>query len=91
MLPSFPNGTLVEMQVGFPYDDLKAGDSVIYYTNGLFVHHRLIVKQAGSWIVKGDNPNTNPVVDKEWVTRENYVGRTTGRFTSALFAPAPVK
>jgi hypothetical protein len=87
MLPTFPAKTLIEFQM-IPFDQLKAGDTVIFwdYTNSTprFIHHRLVEKQLGNWIARGDNPVTNQTADRPWVTKDNYIARTTGRFTQIL-------
>ena len=44
-------------------------------------HHRLVQKQAGSWMAQGDN---NDRVDRSWVTPDNYLGRSTGRHVQLL-------
>jgi signal peptidase I len=94
MLPTFPDGTLVEVEFGIPYDQLKPGDTVIFwdYKRGalLFTHHRLKGKQGPWWIAQGDNPKTNPTADAPFVTAENYYARGTGRHTQILFAPGPL-
>jgi signal peptidase I len=87
MSPTFPPDRLVEMEVGFPYEQLKAGDTVIYwdYTAGnRLIHHRLVKEQFGAWMAKGDNPVTNPRADAPWVTKDNYIARTTGRHAQIL-------
>lgn len=87
MLPSFPESALVEVEFGVPFEALKEGDSVVFwdYKRGeqALTHHRLVQKQGSAWIARGDN---NAVVDRSWVTRDNYLGRTTGRHTQMLFA-----
>jgi signal peptidase I len=87
MSPTFPAERFVEVQVGFPYEQLKAGDTVIYwdYTAGnRLIHHRLVEEQFGAWMAKGDNPVTNQRVDAPWVTKDNYIARTTGRYAQIL-------
>lgn len=82
MLPNFPDGTLLFAEFGYAYDKLEVGDTVIAWdytrAGNVFFHHRLKVKVGDSWIVQGDNPVTNELVDKPWVTRDNYIARTTG-------------
>lgn len=89
MLPTFPEFALVEVEFGVKFESLKAGDTVVFwdYTRGTptFIHHRLIQQQGGNWIAQGDNAATNPTADRPWVTRENFIGRTTGRHTQLLF------
>lgn len=92
MLPNFPESGFVEMEIGVPFDALKAGDTAIFwdYTRGQgLTHHRCREKQAGSWIMQGDNPGTNPVADRPWMTRDNYYGRTTGRAAQWLIPGNP--
>jgi signal peptidase I len=54
-----------------PYDQLRAGMIVVYKHDrtGLVVAHRLIARQWGWWVAKGDS---NPRYDTGFVTRENY-------------------
>ena len=91
MLPTFPERALVEIQIGVPFEALRAGDSVVFwdYTRATpqLIHHRLVQEQGGNWIAQGDNPETNPTADRPWVTRDNYIGRTTGRHVQILAAP----
>lgn len=92
MLPTFPERSLIEVEFGVPFDELKAGDTVIFwdYTRGAkaLTHHRLVAKQAGAWIAQGDNPETNPVADRPWVTADNFIARGTGRHTQLLISTA---
>lgn len=89
MLPTFPEKSLIEVEFGVPFEALKAGDTVVFwdYTKKepALTHHRLVAKQAGNWIAKGDNPETNPVADRPWVTSDNFIARGTGRHTQLLF------
>jgi len=91
MLPTFPERGLAEAQIGFPYEQLSVGDTVIFwdYTRGVgrFTHHRLVAKQLGNWIAQGDNPETNSTADRPWVTKDNYICRTTGRYQAVVYAP----
>ncbi len=93
MLPTIPNGALVEIEVGFPYGSLKAGDIVVFWDylrgTGKFTLHRLIDSQLGNWIAQGDNKETNSEEDRPWVTKDNYVAKATGRHTKLLSAPVP--
>lgn len=92
MLPTYPERCLLEIEIGVPFDALRAGDPVIYwdYTRGpaALTHHRLAQRQGDSWIAQGDNPETNPTADRAWVTRANYIARGTGRWSLVLTAPA---
>lgn len=91
MLPTFPVTALVEAEFGVDYDTLQERQTVIFwdYTSGAprFTHHRIVAKQGDNWIVQGDNPATNPIADRPWVTRDNFIARTTGRHTQILYAP----
>ena len=89
MLPSFPEHAFVEC-ASTPYDQLKVGDSVIAWdythkTGAIFYHHRIIQKQGDSFITRGDNELTNPKADAPWMTRDNYICRTTGLHSQMLF------
>jgi hypothetical protein len=90
MLPTFPLNALVEMEIGVPFANLKVGDTVIFwdYQRGerCLTHHRLIARRGSGWISQGDNKKTNPIADRTWITSENYIARTTGRFTQFLAA-----
>lgn len=88
MLPTFPVKALVEFET-VPYASLKEGDTVLFWdytgTSGAtFIHHRLVGQQAGAFIARGDNMATNTREDAPWVTKDNYIGRTTGRHTQIL-------
>ena len=88
MLPKFPIKAEIEIEIGVPFAALKEGDSVVFwdYERGpmAMTHHRLIQKQAGAWMAKGDN---NKVVDPSWVTEENYLARGTGKWEYILVPP----
>lgn len=88
MLPTFPQERVYALAETTPYDQLKVGDTVLFwdYKRGpnSFTHHRLVAKQGGNWISKGDNKETNTRVDDSWVTRDNYIMRTTGFYTKEL-------
>lgn len=88
MLPNFPADSYAETLIGFPFDDLKVGDTVIFwdYTRATphRTHHRLIAKRGDAFIAQGDNPVTNATADKPWVTRDNYIAKTTGRWALKL-------
>ncbi len=77
MLPAFGEFEVIGFEV-CSYSDLKIGDTVIYWNEKmqLFVHHRIIAKQGVWFIVKGDNPETNPVPDPGFLTPDNFVART---------------
>lgn len=90
MLPTFPEAAFVEIEIGSRFEDLKVGDTVIFwdYTRGAgMTHHRLVAKQGDAFIAQGDNKQTNVVVDKPWVTRDNFVARGTGRWAILLMPP----
>jgi phage repressor protein C with HTH and peptisase S24 domain len=89
MLPKYPDGMMLEIELGVPYKDLKEGDDVVFWdytgkSGATFIFHKLVQKQAGSWIVQGRNPKTNPVADIPWVTKDNFIGRATGRHTQMV-------
>ena len=88
MRPTFPLNALVEMELGVPFAELKTGDTVIFWDTQrgarCLTHHRLIAHRGGGWITQGDNKKTNPVADRTWVTSDNYIARTTGRYTQFL-------
>lgn len=90
MLPTFPEHSMVEMEFFYPYEKLQVGDTVIYwdYIRGqkAFTHHRIIEKQGPYFIVRGDNPVTNPVEDRTFLSRDNFVARGTGRWASSVYA-----
>lgn len=93
MLPTYPESSLVEVEVGVPFTQLAPGDTVVLwdYTRpgeSRFILHRLVARQGGNWIAQGDNPVTNPRADRPWVTPDNYVARATGRHTQLLVAPS---
>lgn len=82
---------MVEVRVGVPFDALKEGDSVLFWDyrrgDNALTHHRLIQKQGDAWIVKGDN---NEIVDGSWVTKDNYLAQSTGKW-AYMVTPPPVK
>ncbi len=88
MLPTFPESALIEIEVGVPFSALKVGDTVVFwdYKRGddALTHHRLVAQQGGNWIAQGDNPETNRVADKSWVTPDNFIARSTGRHAQIL-------
>lgn len=75
----------VLLDVAFSYDNLKVGDVVIYwnYKWEQFVMHRIEAKQGSAFIVRGDNPETNPVSDPGFLTREGFVGKVVADFSGA--------
>ncbi len=87
MLPKYPEKSYIEVEFGVPFDHLKSGDAVIFWdykrSETALTHHRLVQKQGDGWIAQGDN---NLVADQSWVTRDNYLGRGTGRWAIALVA-----
>lgn len=80
MLPTLPNHHLALTDVAFPYSKLETGDVVILwdYLREGFTLHRLVSKQGPWFIAKGDNPETNPRVDRPFVTPSNYIGKYVG-------------
>lgn len=89
MLPTYPEVAMVEIEIGFPYEKLQVGDPVVFwdYKRGAkFTHHRIVEKQGPYFIVRGDNPETNPVVDKSFLTKDTYVAKGTGRHAQLVYA-----
>lgn len=88
MLPKFPESAFIQVEVGVPFDQLKAGDTVVFwdYKRGevAMTHHRLIQKQGGNWIAQGDN---NDFADQSWITPDNYLARSTGVWVKSLTTP----
>ena len=87
MLPAFPEQALIEVLIGFPFDELKAGDTVVFwdYRRGYaLTHHRLVHKQGRAWMAKGDN---NPNVDDSWVTKDNFIAKSTGKHSAIIVFP----
>ena len=81
MLPTFPEHAYVQVEIGTTFDELRAGDTVIFWDyrrgDNAFAHHRLVQKQGDAWIARGDN---NSAADQSWVTRDNFYVRTTGEW-----------
>jgi hypothetical protein len=93
MLPKYPESHLLEVDVAFSYDNLKVGDEVVFWDYkrpvGIqYTFHAIVGKQGAYFIVKGLNPATNPIADAPWLTRDNFIGKATGRSTY-LLAAAP--
>lgn len=85
MLPTYPDKAMVEFEFGVPFADLKQGDAVIFwdYKRGAtaITHHRLVAKQGGNWIARGD---ANDSADQSWVTPDNYLARGTGQWAYVI-------
>lgn len=81
MKPTLDENSVVAVET-VKFDELRAGDIVIYRDNaGLPIVHRLHQKAGERWIVLGDN---NSSVDRETVTPANLIGRVCAIFyTSA--------
>ena len=86
MKPTLDENSVVTVEI-VKFDDLRAGDIVIYRDNaGLPIVHRLHQRNGGRWIVLGDN---NSSADRETVTQTNLVGRVCAIFyTSSGSSPA---
>lgn len=87
MLPAFPEQALIEVEFGFPFEELKAGDTVVFwdYRRGYaLTHHRLVHKEGRAWMAKGDN---NENVDDSWVTQDNFIAKSTGRHSLVVVYP----
>lgn len=90
MLPKYPDGALVEVEIGVPFEKLKVGDDAIFwdYTNttgAVFIIHELTEKHGNAFVAQGRNPETNPRADRPWVTKDNYYARATGRHAQFVF------
>ena len=89
MLPTFPHKCLIELEIGVPFSDLKAGDIVVFYSGDLtepIVCHRLVTKRGGGWVTKGDG---NAKYDYGWVTASNYAARATGNYRNMIIEIDP--
>lgn len=62
-----------------PFDELEAGDLVIYRSqrHGLVSHPVIKERHPGQWMAKGTN---NAYPDREYVTAENYIGTIVAVF-----------
>ena len=85
MKPTLDESSVVTVET-VAFDQLRAGDIVIYRNGGgLPIIHRLYELHGTSWLVLGDN---NGSVDREAVTTHNFVGRVCAIFyTSAGSSP----
>jgi hypothetical protein len=94
MLPKYPEAHLIEVNITFPFDQLRVGDVVVFWDyrrdgGASYTYHPIIGKQGKYFITQGLNPETNPRPDDSWLTPDNYIGRATGKSTLVLFAPNP--
>lgn len=92
MLPEYAVSGYVEVDVNFPYRDLKVGDDVqildISRTGGdKRTFHRLVEKRGDKWVTQGLNRTTNPHPDTLLLSEELYEGRGTGRRSVILLPP----
>lgn len=91
MLPTYPDGTLVEIRFPVDYDSLELNDIVVFWDyekgDSEFTIHRLVGKRGDQWLSRGDNKQTNKPYDQSFVTRDNVYAVATGRFASVLIAP----
>lgn len=92
MLPEYADAGYVEIDVHFPYEDLRAGDDVMKLeasrdggTRRTF--HRLVERRGDEWVTQGLNRATNPHPDALLLSKENYEGRGTGRRSIILMPP----
>lgn len=85
MKPTLDESSVVTVEK-VAFSELRAGDIVIYRNDvGLPIIHRLYEQHGGGWLVLGDN---NGSVDREAVTKQNFVGRVCAIFyTSAGTVP----
>ena len=76
MLPTFAESEVVTIE-HCDFSDLRPGDTVIYWHEGVrgYIHHRVFQRDelTGRWKTKGDN---NAGMDTGLLTRDVFVGRT---------------
>lgn len=83
MKPTLDESSVVTVET-VAYNDLRAGDIVIYrHSSGTPIIHRLFEQSRSGWLVLGDN---NGSVDREAVTRHNFVGRVCAIFYTSTGA-----
>ena len=88
MEPVFGEDTLLVISP-IAYDDLRPGMTVAYRNKrGVRVVHRLVVKLADGWRIRGLN---NDRVDNDVVTRENLIGVIYASFNYDTDEPPPAK
>ena len=92
MLPEYADAGYVEVDVNFPYKNLKVGDDVmlldISRTGGdKRTFHRLVEKQGNRWVTQGLNRVTNPHPDALLLSESIYEGKGTGRRSIILMPP----
>lgn len=96
MIPTFPNSFLAEVDITYPYENLKEGDLVLFWDylrtgSPFFTFHRIVGARNGYFLTQGDNRATNPTFDSTVLTHVNYLGKGTGRHTMVLVAPINAK
>lgn len=96
MLPKYPEAHWVEVDVNYPYRQLKVGDEVMLwdYTRAgtvAYTFHPIVGTQGDYFITQGLNKKTNPVPDRPWLTPDNYQGKGTGRSSLMLLPPVESK
>ncbi len=85
MKPTLDESSVVTVET-VAFQDLRAGDIVIYRNgSGTPIIHRLYERHNSGWLVLGDN---NGSVDREAVTRQNFVGRVCAIFYTSAGALA---
>lgn len=92
MMPTFPDSFLAEVDITFPYEGLKVGDLVLFWNYKrtgapFYTFHRIVEAKNGYFVVRGDNPETNPVPDEALLGKHNFIGKGTGRHCRFLVAP----
>lgn len=57
-------------------DDVKIGDSIVYFDGERYIIHRVIEEVSENvYSTQGDNKLSNPIPDKVVVTVDNYYGK----------------
>ncbi len=92
MLPEYADAGYVEVDVHFPYGNLKVGDDVMLLdtlrTGGnRRTFHRLVEQRGAQWVTQGLNRVTNPHPDALLLSEDIYEGRGTGRRSVILMPP----
>lgn len=95
MMPEYPNGCWVEIDINYPFSDLREGDDIVWrdwtQDNGPeYTFHRIVAVRGNYVTTKGVNKFTNPHPDKQRITKEEFVGRATGRKALFLAPPLPI-
>jgi hypothetical protein len=77
MLPTLPTVGVARIDVAYPFSRLVTGDIVLFwdYRREGFTLHRIVARQGGAFIVRGENPVTNAEADAPFLVRENFIGK----------------